>query len=137
MNAGLIGSTNKDFWKYWIEKNLQGCEKFPYQEQDVLNLIIQEGKFKFECLDTKKSNVHYGISCHYGKDGYWESSKEIKVEDGKFKLGPKIIKVWHQAGGSQNFPKLQLNNFFNESCVKEINRILSHKIITYNKIVIP
>lgn len=136
MNAGLIGSNSILFWEYWITKNFQLESSLPYKEQDVLNLILQENKFNNICLDPIESNVHYGISCHYGKDGYWESSKLIN-KDGilGFRLKDKIIKVWHQAGGSQYFPKLNLEQFFNPECANEINKIISEQH-TYEKIIL-
>jgi lipopolysaccharide biosynthesis glycosyltransferase len=133
MNAGLVGSCNKNFWEEWMSTG-SSCARYPYQEQDTYNLIIQSGKYSFECLDSKDKPLHYGISCHYGKDTYWDSAKEIiKISD-DFMLKTKKVKVWHQAGGSHHWPKLNIDTFFSVETAKEIKKILENKA-EYRKIV--
>jgi hypothetical protein len=134
-NAGLIGSNSKSFWDYWIGKNYDLEASLPYREQDVLNHIIQEGKFTTTFLDPKHKPLHYGISSLYGKDTFWDSAKEIKFKEDKFYLKEKEIKVWHQAGGSQHFPKLQLDKFFTPEVCLEMKKFTEGNSI-YEKIVL-
>lgn len=123
-NAGLIASNLKEFWDYWIEQNSLYERSLPYREQDVLNKILQEKRFTHSFIDSKESKTHYGISCHYGEHTYWDSSKYIIFKEGGFWLKDKSIKIWHQAGGSHHFPKLNLDHFFNEETVIHMNSIL-------------
>ena len=136
MNAGLVGTSNVGFLSHWIYRNFNEAQNYPYREQDILNLILQEGKFTSQCLDPKDKDVHYGISCHYGKDTYWDSSKDIVFSSGEFLLGKKKIKVYHQAGGHHHFPKLNLEVLFNSDTKKEIERIINSQKVKYEKIII-
>lgn len=132
-NAGLVASNRIDFWKYWIELNTLYEQQFPYREQDVLNYILQENKFNYNFIDNVKKKVHYGISCHYGSNTFWDSSKEIEISENGYKLKDKIVKVWHQAGGSHYFPKLQLDKFFSEKVVNEIKNTILKAPLNYIK----
>jgi hypothetical protein len=131
MNAGLIASKNRLFWDDWISCN-KFAHSYPYKEQDTLNILLQSGKYNHKCLDPKDSSNHYGISCHYGEKSFWDSSRDIMYKNGKFVLKDKVIKVYHQAGGHQHFPKLQLRTLFNEETAKEIERI-SSRPVAYHK----
>lgn len=132
-NAGLIASNKMEFWDYWIEQNAIFEHVMPYREQDVLNKILQENKFSSNFIDSKDTKVHYGISCHYGEHTYWDSSKEIVFREGSFYLKDKIVKVWHQAGGSQHFPKLNLTEFFSEETIIHLESLLTSPCI-YTKL---
>ena len=135
VNAGLIGSNNTSFWLEWIRQNNLYERTTLHNEQRVLNKIVQENLFSTTYLDSKDKKVHYGISSLYGENGYWESAKDIILKGEKFFLKDKQIKVWHQAGGSQYFPKLNLNQFFTKEVVQEIEFIMS-KMHTYEKVLI-
>jgi hypothetical protein len=142
MNAGLIGSNTIKFWEYWIEKNFQLARSMPYAEQDVMNLIIQEGGFSFSCLDPIDSDVHYGISSHFGEHTFWDSSKLIKKVGSDFVLSADVlknnkkVKVYHQAGGHHHFPKLNFSNLFSEDTSLAIQEIINNSITTYEKIIL-
>lgn len=130
MNAGLIGSKNSDFWDHWIERNFSEAYKYPYKEQDILNLILENSRFDYKCLDPKTDKVHCGISSLYGTETYWDISKEIKLVNGKFMLNNKQIMVYHQAGGHRFFPKLQLEKLFSKEVADSITEIVGKT--TYN-----
>jgi hypothetical protein len=136
MNAGLIGSKTIKFWEYWIQKNFQLARSMPYAEQDVMNLIIQEGKFSFSCLDSVEKDVHYGISCHFGDKTFWDSSKLIKKVESDFMLKNKKVKVYHQAGGHQYFPKLNLDNLFSKETSLSIQEIINNSSCSYEKVIL-
>lgn len=136
-NAGLVGSTRPEFWDEWMVQNDLFERQLMHREQDVMNKLLQEQKDKYSkvVLDSKDKPVHYGISCHYGKDTWWDSAKEFTYKDGEFFLKDKVVKVWHQAGGSRYFPKLQLEKFFTPEIIKEIEKITNTTSI-YEKIVV-
>lgn len=99
-NCGLIASTKKEFWEEWIYRNVKFQNKYRQHEQDIMNIMLSEGKYKVKILDSVETNVYYGVANSYGTTSHWDSWKDIKLaDDGRLYLNNKIIKVLHHAGG--------------------------------------
>lgn len=121
-NAGLIASTDPEFWNEWDARNSEANDYVQY-EQDILNIMVCE-KTNTKLLDSINTDLYYGLSSAYGRTNswHWDSWREIEVDNG-LKLNNKRIKVLHQAGGQQIFPKMVPEVFFNlevQSFIKEI-----------------
>jgi len=133
MNAGFVASSSKKFIEEWINRNLTELRirHFPYQEQDILNLILQEGKYKTVCLDDKNVDRHFGISCLDGKEGYWDNLKNLYMkqvgEETHLIYNNKTINLIHQAGG-HSLPKLVLDDLFSPRVSEYLKKITSGPI---------
>jgi len=100
INCGLIASTKKQFWEEWIYRNIKLQNKYRQHEQDIVNLMLAEGRYKVKILDSINTNLYYGVANAYGTKSHWDSWKEITLEkDNKLYLNNKLIKVLHHAGG--------------------------------------
>lgn len=115
LNAGLIASTNKEFWKEFKECNSRLTSTGPginYGEQDTWNEIFYSGKYKTKLLDPIDSNVYYGVSqqiCEPG--GQVETAwKRLYMSHDKLMSDGKEVKVIHNADGHR-LPKLQYQNW--------------------------
>lgn len=132
LNAGLVASTNKQFWYNWITYNskiLPNHGGFPYDEQDVLNgMIYLNNLYNFKLLDPIQSNLHYGVSCLGGDVTHWDNWRNIRLVDDKFVVNNKHVKVIHKAGGPK-LPKLPLEQWFGGKELKRINEITSGEFI--------
>lgn len=122
-NCGLVASTRKDFWDEWIYYNNQYFNKFELHEQDVMNWLLFQGKYKVKLLDPIEKPIYYGISSQYGFENHWDSWKEIKIYNDKLYLNNKKIKVLHQAGGSSASEKLNINELFSLDVATHIKKI--------------
>lgn len=136
MNAGLVGSNKKEFWEFWISENSKYAQNFVFFEQDVYNLIIQSKKFSFKCLDPKDSKFYFGVAGCMGSSTDWDNYKNMKKINGDYVVNNKIVKVFHQAGGSGYFPKLILNNFFSDEVVSDLTNIIDRGGVKYEKIIL-
>ncbi len=99
VNAGFTAITNKQFIIDWVNENIARANKYSFQEQTVLNMIVASGKFKCKILDAIDTNVYYGVSCLSGNVTHWDSLKDIIVTPNGLQLNNKIIKIIHHAGG--------------------------------------
>jgi lipopolysaccharide biosynthesis glycosyltransferase len=124
VNAGLVATTSKAFLEEWMDINLSVGTMLPFVEQTTLNAIKR--KYKTLIVDSKESDVYYGVSCLYG-DGsenqtHWDCWKDINVVNGGLYLNSKKIKVLHNGGGFSP-DKMQLYRF-NERTRKRIVEII-------------
>lgn len=103
VNAGLIGSTKKDFWSIWETE----CKRYGltvgFREQDVLNDLFWNGKYSYRILDALDQNVYYGTSSR----GSWD---KMTMEGDKVMLNGKQVKILHEAGG-HSLPKMDFENW--------------------------
>jgi len=123
VNAGLVAARSKKFWEDWFEINRTSVQSKYNDENDTLNVLFQNGKYKTKILDAKDSTkVFYGIANAYGEQTHWESWKKIQVINDQLILDGKAIKVLHQAGGP-NPNKMNLNALFNPDVIQFIRKI--------------
>jgi hypothetical protein len=111
-NCGLIASTKKEFWEEWIYRNIKFQNKYRQHEQDIVNILLSEGKYKVKILDSIDINLYYGVANAYGIRSHWDSWKDIKLDsNNKLILNDKFIKVLHHAGGFVQ-EKLNIDDLF-------------------------
>lgn len=111
LNAGLVAVTNKQFVEQWMMNNIEFGNQMPFQEQTVLNLMASNWKTKI--IDTRESDVYYGISNLYGNNTHWDSWMDIQLIKNELILNNKKVKVLHHGGGHGAI-KLDFNLFNNE-----------------------
>lgn len=101
LNAGLVGTTSKQFVNEWMDANSHYGLMLPFVEQTVLNSLTR--KYKTVILDGPDSGVYYGVSGLYGNgeenETHWDSWREIEVVGEDLMLKGKKVKVLHHAGG--------------------------------------
>lgn len=120
LNAGLVGTNSKRFLEEWMNRNITEADRYPFQEQSVLNDMTI--KYPYKILDPRESNVYYGISGLYGTETHWDSWKEITLNENKeLILNSKKVKVLHHGGG-HNADKLDFN-LFSEEVKQRLNEI--------------
>lgn len=121
MNAGLVCTTNKDFVSDWKKYNMIFGPMLPHKEQNIYNGISLN--YKTAIVDTRKSDVYYGVSALSGEKTHWDNWKEIQVIEDELWLNEKRIKVIHHAGG---FKEDKLGFYmFNEQTRKRLITITS------------
>jgi hypothetical protein len=96
IQGGLVASTRKDFWDEYEARN-QDAYKYLCAENDILNVIWYEGKYKTKILD-KDNGLYYG--CHL-----LGHEKDCTLVDGKVMYNDSWVKLYHNAKGP-SFPKL-------------------------------
>lgn len=99
LNAGFVASTNKEFWKEWLEKTIEYGTKYSLYDQDILNQIFYSGKYNAKVLDGKDSRVWYGCSSY----GHYP---DMYIENGKLMLQKKEVRAIHTAGNGNSKMKL-------------------------------
>lgn len=136
--GGLIGSNNKEFWKYWNEVNYYFSDKTEQclDEQWTLNLIFHSDRYTSEIVDPIGSNLSYGINNGWGPEyDPWQSWRQIYVKNNGLYLDDPLtgevlnIKILHQAGGALAY-KLNkyyggMRNWIKDIVSKEVNDYLN------------
>lgn len=133
LNAGLVASTRKEFWLDWNEWNKEKAHLYAGKENDTLNYLFHSKKYKSKILDPKSAKVFYGIASVWGQiiDGKyrtWDSWKRAYIKDDKLFIDStesKQIKVIHQAGGEDWYPKQVYENFFSAEVQEYLKKITS------------
>lgn len=132
-NCGLVMMRNPKLVDHWLELcRGKFFSRFPYKEQDLLNIIAYFGEYKVKCFDDADPLENYYswhglLATHQGLN--------MKVVDGDIIL-PKSedgypsqdikVKVYHWAGG-QSEPKMNYRLDFNEEIITRIDQILGIK----------
>jgi hypothetical protein len=68
VQAGLIASTSKQFWNAFETSSIKHAQHMTCKDNDVLNLVLQFGNYKFKLLDgdwlpaSSSRNSFYGCS---------------------------------------------------------------------------
>jgi hypothetical protein len=100
LQAGLVASTKKEFWDYWIVWNKQS-HKYLCAENDTLNLLAYTDPrvkdWKLKIFDKEKD--YYGCKS-------LNREKEFIVEDNKIMCRGEQVLCYHNAKG-RVMPKLQ------------------------------
>lgn len=95
VNAGLIVSRSEQFWQEWLDRCKTEAAGKMFGEQDVLNIIIQEKKYKVLMLDGENTNVYYGCSSY-------NNYNNMKLEGENILLYGKKVKIIHTAANPNN-----------------------------------
>lgn len=110
LQAGLVASTSKKFWKKWREENREAM-KYLYKENAIVNLVIynQMPELNLKVLDKEKD--YYGCKS-------LNRESEFYIENDKLMCRGEQVVVYHHAKG-QVFPKLDFKNMSFQNDVKE------------------
>ena len=111
LNAGLIASTNKEFWADFLRQN-ETMPQGGFGEQDVWNNIFWSGKYKAKVLDPREKPIHYGISAQLVDRGqpFQQSWSQMYMRGNDLCFKEKVVKIIHNAGGF-GLPKLQYQDW--------------------------
>lgn len=99
LQAGMVASTNKYFWRRWREMNFE-AKRYIRKENDVVNLLVYNDMpfLKLKIFDKEKD--YYGCKS-LGRE------LEFYIKDGKtYCRGEKVV-AYHFARGNA-FPKLDI-----------------------------
>lgn len=103
VQAGMVGSTNPEFWDIWERENKRAMS-YKCQENDILNLVWYNDpkvkKMKRLIWDQEKN--YLGCKSLGQEDRFY-------LEDDQLKLNGEIVKAYHWARGAV-FPKLDFSN---------------------------
>lgn len=123
-NLGLFAiRKNEKFIKEWIQMNRDEGMNYLLFEQDTFNkLLLNNNSLKVKLLDPPEEKLYYGVANSYGTITNWDSWKDIQIVDSKLYLNNKLIKVLHNAGGS-DVEKLNIDKLFKEPIVTHLKKI--------------
>lgn len=112
VQAGLVGSTSKEFWDIWEEENKKAMN-YKCKENDILSLIwYNHPKVKeMKRLIWDKDKNYLGCKS-LGQE------RDMYMENGVLKLNGEEVKAYHHAKGA-TFPKLDFDNMDFKLEVKE------------------
>lgn len=101
LQAGMVASTNKEFWKVWRRENKRAM-KYLRKENDIVNLVIYNHMpyLKLKILDGKKN--YYGCKS-LGRE------PEFRIKDNKTYCRGEQVVAYHFARGGV-FPKLDVDS---------------------------
>jgi hypothetical protein len=113
VQAGLIASSNKLFWDTYETASLRHAKFMTCADNDVLNMVLHFGNFKFKLLDngwkldSPKRKSFYGCSS-------LNLEKECKIIDNIPCINNIPLKCYHVARGSA---KPKFKELFNSETV--------------------
>ena len=110
LQAGMVASTNKKFWDVWEEANKDAMQ-FLRKENDILNLVAYDKKYKWKLKIFDKEKDYYGCKS-LGRE------PQFTVKDDKLMCRGEQILAYHFARGNV-FPKLDFNNMPLQDDAKE------------------
>lgn len=121
MNAGLVASRSKRFWKWWDDLNQRHFfQQYQFREQDTLNMIFHYGDLK--CVNFDDSRNVYGLWLN----GYWPQAvledDEIVIPESVLGV-KKPLKILHWAGGASS-PKMNYRTRFIEPVADKIAEVV-------------
>lgn len=101
LQAGLVASTNKKFWKRWQRMNRNAMD-YLRKENDIVNLLLYNDmpQLKLKILDKEKD--YYGCKS-LGRE------PQFIIKDGKTMCRGEQVVAYHFARGNV-FPKLDIDN---------------------------
>ncbi len=110
LQAGMVSSTSKYFWKRWREMNFEAMD-YLRKENDIVNLLVYNDSpfLKLKILDKEKD--YYGCKS-LGRE------PEFEIRDGKTYCRGEQVVAYHFARGNA-FPKLDIPNMPLRDEVKE------------------
>lgn len=110
LQAGMVASTNRAFWKNWQRMNSKAMD-YPRKENDILNLVVYNEMPDLTLKIFDKERDYYGCKS-LGRE------PEFYIEDDKLMCRGEQILAYHFARGNV-FPKLDFKNMPLQEEVKE------------------
>lgn len=112
VQGGLIASTKKEFWDEYEDLSMKLSNRLPIYENDVLNVIWHNNKYKTKILDGDYEYNSPNFNCYYNCASLGRIKNCIIKED-KVWLDNKPMRSYHVAHGwnrrkervEQLFPK--------------------------------
>lgn len=101
LQAGMVASTSKEFWKTWREAN-KDAMKYLRKENDIVNLVVYNQMPELALKIVDKEKDYYGCKS-LGRE------PEFTIEKGKTMCRGEEVKSYHFARGN-HFPKLDIPN---------------------------
>lgn len=124
VQAGMVGSTNKEFWDIWESENKKAMD-YLRQENDILNLI-----WYTHPKVTKMNRLIWDRDKNYLGCKSLGCEQDFYIEDDKLMFNNEQVKAYHWAKG-KDFPKLD----FDRPDIKFIPPVISWmKKIAYSGI---
>lgn len=122
LQAGMVASTNKLFWKEWRKYN-KDAMKYLRKENDIVNLVLYNHMpyLRLKILDKAKN--YYGCKS-LGRE------PEFRVDGEKTICRGEQVIAYHFARGGQ-FPKLDIPNMPLVDEVKELWSRIAHEGQSY------
>lgn len=114
IQAGLIASNSKSFWDTYEIASLRHASRMTCQDNDVLNLVLQFGNFKFKLLDGACDFNSPKRHCFYGCSSLNLENK-IYISNNSPHLNGVPVKAYHVAKGGG---KPKLKDIFNKDVVE-------------------
>lgn len=113
VQAGLIASSNKNFWNTYCAASLRHAHGLTCADNDILNLVLHFSDFKFKLLDNGWTPDSHSRKSFYGCSSLNLESK-CKITNGIPCINGIPLKCYHVARGSQK-PKFE--ELFNREIV--------------------
>jgi len=112
LQAGMVASTNKEFWLKWQEMNKEAME-YLRKENDIVNLLVynEMPDLKLKIFDKEKD--------YYGCKSLGREPEFYIDPEGRTMCRREQVLAYHFARGNQ-FPKLDIPNMPLVEEVKEI-----------------
>jgi hypothetical protein len=109
VNAGIHSCSNPAFMEEWLTFSQEHIHEYRFGENDTMNVIFHNGKYKTKILDPVDQPVLWGTSLVEGRRTYWDIWKKIIIapEGDHLELNGKRIKLLHMAGGLPTRPALE------------------------------
>jgi len=117
IQAGLIASTNKEFWKTYEKSSILHADYMTCRDNDVLNLVIQFGNFDFKLLDGGWNINDPARKAFYGCSSL-NLEKQCSIKNDIPVINNIPLKCYHVARGGV---KPKFNQLFNEDVVNWLN----------------
>lgn len=122
VQAGMVGSTKKEFWDIWEQAN-KDAMSFKRQENDILNLVwyLNTEVKKMNRLIWDKDKNYLGCKS-LGREGEFtiEGNKRVMCRGEQ-------VKAYHHAKGAGAMPKLQFDKMgFSEEVAFFMNEISNY-----------
>ena len=126
IQAGLVASTNKEFWDEYETASKDLARLLPLRDNDVLNMIWYSGKYKTKVLDgavdfRKPEFKRYYNCASIGRERF------AQLKDNKVYLDDKQMASYHVAfgnNGAGGVPKRRMNQIFNPEICQWFNDII-------------
>ncbi len=98
IQGGLIASTNKNFWDEYEHISMLLSDKLPIYENDVLNIIWNNNKYKTKVLDGEYTYESPNFSCYYNCSSLGRIDICV-IKNDKVFLDNKPMRSYHVAHG--------------------------------------
>ena len=121
IQAGLIASGNKSFWDTYEIACLRHVSYLTCADNDILNLVLQFGNFKFKLLDGVPSLNSPKRKCFYGCSSLNLENNIVIIND-RPHLNGVPVKAYHVAKGSS---KQKFDTIFNSDVVEWFHKTIN------------